>query len=175
MLLNLPICSLHRNSFFQSSSLGGYSIFLIHNSLFNLSRSNCVLNYQAAGKTGSLMKVSGSSYKIQHVSILKLYPNTLTSPEDSFSENLKNTIGVCPETYVRITRFQKSIHLLTSRHYDKLSDIAYRLNYADQSHFGREFRFFSGCTPKEFLESGAAHPPLRKVTSPFETVRIVEN
>ena len=34
-----------------------------------------------------------------------------------------------------------------------LSDIAERLNYADQSAFGRAFKRWTGTTPKQFLKS----------------------
>ena len=43
------------------------------------------------------------------------------------------------------------------------SEIAYRHGYADQSHFNREFREFSGLTPSQYLArpgQGAKHAEL---------------
>ncbi|MGD1843748.1 MAG: DUF6597 domain-containing transcriptional factor, partial [Thermonemataceae bacterium] len=54
-----------------------------------------------------------------------------------FQRRFKAQIGVCPEQYTHITRFQRAIHWLLSGRYKKLSDISYALNYADQSHFNR--------------------------------------
>ena len=76
-----------------------------------------------------------------------------------FQRRFKEYAGVSPENYIRIIKFQKSIHLLQDKQYEKLSDIGYGLNYADQSHFGREFKLFSGYTPKEFLKSIATPQP----------------
>lgn len=93
-----------------------------------------------------------------------------------FQRKFKEHVGVTPETYVRIVKFQKSIHLLKYGHYEKLSDISYELNYADQSHFNREFKLFSGYTPKEFLETSTvsrSHNPSSKYI--FEPLRIVKH
>ncbi|SHL16083.1 transcriptional regulator, AraC family [Chitinophaga jiangningensis] len=87
-----------------------------------------------------------------------------------FQRKFKEHLGVSPETYLRIIRFQKAIHLLKSRPFHKLSDVGYSLNYADQSHFIREFKLFAGCTPKEFLS--ANYPPSNENTA-FETIRIL--
>lgn len=56
-----------------------------------------------------------------------------------------------PKEYGRIVRFQRSLRMMQSgsRNY---ADIAYANGYADQSHFIREFRQFSGLTPKQLTE-----------------------
>lgn len=93
-----------------------------------------------------------------------------------FQRQFKAYAGVCPETYIRIVKFQRSIYLLRNRKYDKLSDIAYQLNYADQSHFNREFKLFLGCTPKEFLEINTHKQTFyENNTRSFEPIRIVQN
>ena len=91
-----------------------------------------------------------------------------------FQRKFKEQVGVSPETYLRITKFQKSIHLLLRSQEEKLSNIAYALNYADQSHFCREFKYFSGHTPKHFWNAMRKITPLSVSNSTqFEPIRVV--
>ncbi|WP_197053642.1 AraC family transcriptional regulator [Sphingobacterium sp. T2] len=39
-----------------------------------------------------------------------------------------------------------------TKKFKKIGDISYALGYADQAYFNREFKFFSGYTPKEFMK-----------------------
>lgn len=57
-------------------------------------------------------------------------------------------VGMNPKEYGRIVRFQRALRMmqLGSRDY---ADIAYSNGYSDQSHFIRDFRQFSGMTPKQ--------------------------
>jgi len=70
-----------------------------------------------------------------------------------FQRRFKTYVGVCPETYLRIARFQRAIHLLQQHPVPRLTDIGYRLGYTDQSYFIREFRYFSGLSPRMFLRT----------------------
>lgn len=60
-------------------------------------------------------------------------------------------VGMNPKEYRRIARFQRALRMmqLGSRDY---ADIAYANGYSDQSHFIRDFRQFSGMTPKQLTE-----------------------
>lgn len=62
-----------------------------------------------------------------------------------------NSVGMNPKEYSKIARFQKSLWLMQkgSRNF---ADIAYSCGYADQSHFIRECRRYSGLTPSELLK-----------------------
>ncbi|MFB6453878.1 helix-turn-helix domain-containing protein [Chitinophaga sp. Hz27] len=90
-----------------------------------------------------------------------------------YQRKFKEHLGVSPESYMRIIKFQKSLHLLKTKQYSKLSDIGFSLNYADQSHFVREFKLFSNCTPKEFLSKIQSIQSFHPQT--FETMRIISN
>jgi AraC-like DNA-binding protein len=57
--------------------------------------------------------------------------------------------GVSPKLYQKIHRFQKSL-LLTGKDHESLTDIAYECGYFDQSHFVRDFKYFTGMTPSAF-------------------------
>ena len=60
-------------------------------------------------------------------------------------------VGMNPKEYGRIVRFQRALRMmqLGSRDY---TGIAYSSGYSDQSHFIRDFRQFSGMTPKKLTE-----------------------
>lgn len=92
-----------------------------------------------------------------------------------FQRKFKEYTGVCPETYIRISKFQRAISLLKNTQYSKLSDIAYELNYADQSHFNREFKLFSGYIPKSFLKIVTTPQPFYQDNHSLEPIRIVKH
>ncbi len=68
-----------------------------------------------------------------------------------FMRVFRECVGMNPKEYGRIVRFQRALRMmqLGSRDY---ADIAYATDYSDQSHFIREFRHFSGLTPKQLVE-----------------------
>ena len=69
-----------------------------------------------------------------------------------FERQFKELVGTNPKEYARIVRFQKSLKLL--QHYSEdanQAQLAYQCGYADQSHFIREFKQFSGYTPLSLL------------------------
>jgi AraC-like DNA-binding protein len=57
--------------------------------------------------------------------------------------------GLTPKLYSQINRFQHSLRLVTNRN-TSLTDIAYECGYADQSHFIKEFKVFTGTTPSGY-------------------------
>jgi AraC-like DNA-binding protein len=59
------------------------------------------------------------------------------------------TTGLTPKLYSQINRFQHSLRLVTTRN-TSLTSIAYECGYADQSHFIREFKTFTGVTPSGY-------------------------
>lgn len=73
--------------------------------------------------------------------------------ERQLQRKFKASFGVSPKKYLSIMRFGKALEVLQTSSFDKLSDIAFELNYADQSHFTREFKNLSKLTPKMYLNS----------------------
>lgn len=74
--------------------------------------------------------------------------------ERTFQRMFQKNIGISPNLYRRICQFNSAfVQLNTQRHlHHKLSDIAYRHGYADQSHFIRTFKEFTSITPTEYLQ-----------------------
>ncbi len=58
--------------------------------------------------------------------------------------------GLLPKQFAQIIQFQSSLEQLTVKDYNKLTDIVYENGFADQSHFIRVFKAFTGKTPKAF-------------------------
>jgi AraC-like DNA-binding protein len=73
--------------------------------------------------------------------------------ERTLERRFQEGIGLSPMLFARICRFQASLNQLRSQSYDKLSDIAFEQEYADQSHFIRNFKEFTGLTPFQFRKS----------------------
>jgi len=61
----------------------------------------------------------------------------------------KQFVGISPERYIQIMKFQKSINLIQQNNFVSLTDLTYELGFADQSHFIRQFKAFSGMRPRE--------------------------
>ena len=86
---------------------------------------------------------------------------TFKISERQLERRFRAVVGFGPKQFLRITRFEKGVDLIHQDQHSNLSDIAFELNYADQSHFIREFKEFSGYTPKQF----ANQPKLTTDTS----------
>ncbi len=78
---------------------------------------------------------------------LKELHRQLNVTERSFERKFEQYVGISPRMFSRICRFQGSLHQIQNREYRKLSDIAFDNGYADQSHFIRTFKEFTGLSP----------------------------
>lgn len=70
--------------------------------------------------------------------------------ERTFERNFLKEIGVTPKQFARIIQFSASLHQISDDDYVYLTDVSYDNGFADQSHFIRTFKRFTGKTPKEF-------------------------
>jgi hypothetical protein len=64
-------------------------------------------------------------------------------------------VGISPKQFGKIVRLQETLRMLLNRPASNLTEIAYENQYFDQSHFIRDFREFTGVTPKEFYKDTA--------------------
>ena len=67
-----------------------------------------------------------------------------------FERKFKEFAGINPKLYSRVVRFQAATRHKLEGIRD-LTEIAYASGYYDQSHFIKDFRQFSGYTPKEYF------------------------
>jgi AraC-like DNA-binding protein len=59
-------------------------------------------------------------------------------------------VGVTAKQFAKIIQFQQSLEQITVKDYSKLTDIVYANGFADQSHFIKVFKAFTGKTPLAF-------------------------
>lgn len=76
--------------------------------------------------------------------ILSITPKSL---ERKFSQYL----GKTTKQIIKLIRFQEVISDLSAGNYLNLTEYAYRNGYFDQAHFIKDFKAYSGLTPKKFV------------------------
>jgi len=82
-----------------------------------------------------------------------------------FNELFTREVGIQPKGFARIRRFQSALaEVFEAREMD-WCDLAESMGYADQAHFIREFREFTGLTPTAYMSLRGAemnHVPLEE-------------
>jgi AraC-like DNA-binding protein len=96
-------------------------------------------------------KIGFATAQLQKGVSLPYILKELNISERSLERYFKQYIGISPNLYSRINRFQSALENIRQNQFSKLTDIAYQCNYFDQSHFIREFKEFAGISPKLFL------------------------
>lgn len=64
-----------------------------------------------------------------------------------------SAIGLSPKQLSKTIRLQNTLKLLINKKFTSLTALAYEGDYYDQAHFIKDFREFTGLTPKEFYGS----------------------
>ena len=70
--------------------------------------------------------------------------------ERTFERRFVKEVGISAKQFSTIIQFQLSLQQLTIKDFTKLTDIVYSNGYADQSHFIKVFKAFTGKMPKAF-------------------------
>ncbi|WP_420580491.1 AraC family transcriptional regulator [Reichenbachiella sp.] len=80
-------------------------------------------------------------------SILKQDP----SKRRQLERNFVKQIGISPKQLGKVIRLQSALKMMLNEEGENLTNIAYESEYYDQAHFIKDFREFTGVSPKEFL------------------------
>lgn len=70
-----------------------------------------------------------------------------------FKRTFAEYAGLNPKEFIQIVRFRKVLHSLHSGVQTNLNELAYECGYSDKSHLLKDFRTFTGYTPKEYLST----------------------
>ena len=104
-------------------------------------------------------KLSYAVAALQQGKKLPAVLHALNISERSLERLFLTHIGITPVLYARICRFQASMALLRQGAYRSLTDIAHLQGYYDQSHFIRDFKLFSGVSPRIYLRKAIERMP----------------
>jgi transcriptional regulator GlxA family with amidase domain len=110
---------------------------------------------QLVRRATQLMYNSGGNEKIIGIA------RELRISERTLGRRFERNIGLVPKSFSSILRFQTALNHLDAGSFDSLSGLAFDLGYADQSHFNRSFKLYTGKTPLEYLSK---HPTLAAAT-----------
>lgn len=66
------------------------------------------------------------------------------------TRKFSSTIGLSPKQFSKTIRIQNTLRTLLTKEVTSLTDLAYQNEYFDQAHFIKDFKEFTGLTPKEF-------------------------
>ena len=105
--------------------------------------------------------VSGATYSSN--GIIKAVKNALTGEEDKSSAKAggssaksAGSVGTADESgtykdFMRIVRLQRTLSIMQHNQGIGFARLSYECGYTDQSHMIKEFKLFSGYTPKEYI------------------------
>ena len=96
----------------------------------------------------SLALIHRSACRITVRTLLK----HLDISERQFERRFSQAVGISPRTYIRLKRFNEAIRLMKTGQYNTLTEVAYALNFHDQSHFIHDIKAFTGITPKSLSQ-----------------------
>ena len=161
--LNLPISLLY-NQEVSGYDLENKCLKQLAAQIFDCEDTNLCINLIEQWLLLQDVLVSKTAYNIQRItaaikrlfvmpaiSVTELVSSTCLSKKQ-FERLFNELVGANPKEYARIVRFQKSLKLLQYYSEDtNQAQLAYQCGYADQSHFIREFKQFSGYTPLSLL------------------------
>lgn len=172
-VFNIPVSSFY-NQEIDGYSLGDKSLNILADCVLNAEDSIEAIELIERYLLSRLAEPGIYDFKRVGVSLKHLFLDNTISVENmaqlaclsrkQFERVFFNAVGMKPKEYSNVARFQKSLWLMQKGNRD-FADIAYSCGYADQSHFIRECRRYSGTTPAELLKIQPIYSDL--FTSPF--------
>lgn len=108
------------------------------------------LRHMQAGNIGRIGAAVRKVLEVPSASVGEL-ASTAYLGRKQFGRVFGDMVGMMPKEYARVVRFQRALWLMQMGERDG-AGLAYGAGYADQSHLIREFRMFSGYTPRQLTE-----------------------
>lgn len=77
----------------------------------------------------------------------------INSNRRQLERKFSSVIGLSPKQLSKTIRLQSTLKMLLDKNFTSLTTLAYENEYYDQAHFIKDFKEFTGLTPKEFYGS----------------------
>lgn len=111
-----------------------------------------LLNRLSALPFYNVNRISAVLHQINHrpqVDIARLADTACLSSKQ-LTRIFREHIGSSPKEFIRIVRVQRALFIMQQNPSVSFARLAYASGFADQSHMIKEFKLFSGYTPKEY-------------------------
>ena len=69
----------------------------------------------------------------------------------NMERRFETAVGMSPKQLSRVVRLQSALKLMEQKKYSNLTSLAYESGYYDQAHFIKDFKEFTGISPKSFF------------------------
>lgn len=102
-------------------------------------------------KNGLLIDTIYRIYSTQGKSAINTVCKSNYNYYKKIQRSFREAIGISPKLYARMVRFESLHNELVSINKIDWLDIAAKYDFYDQSHLTKEFQFFTGHTPNEFI------------------------
>ncbi len=122
-----------------------YQVLVWLNRLFFQSNSDC--NYASDKKVIEFRKLVNQYFNEQHS--VKFYADKLNITPGHLNDIVKNKIGLSAKEFIQNRLFLEAKRLLLYTNLS-VSEIAWKLNFQDDSYFVRAFKNKIGCTPHSY-------------------------
>ncbi len=116
---------------------------LIERFLFNRLTNTEAIDQIVESTVESILTANGQ------LSVSELSEQNNTSRRQ-LARKFSTAIGLSPKQLSKTIRLQAALKLLLTNKVTSLTDLAYENEYYDQAHFIKDFKEFTGLTPKEF-------------------------
>ncbi|WP_439346034.1 helix-turn-helix domain-containing protein [Vacuolonema iberomarrocanum] len=119
-------------------------IKIIENFLLDRLKDNRTIDAVVQKTIDTLFETKGST------AIKDIFKNDF-SRKRQLERYFVQNIGISPKQLGKVIRLQAALNMMLNRQSETLTDITYKSEYYDQSHFVKDFKRFTGTTPKKFL------------------------
>lgn len=119
-------------------------IEFIEEFLFERLHDQKIIDHIVKTTVDTLLKTKGS------VKISKIHKQD--ADRRKLERNFLKHIGISPKQLSKVIRLQSALKVILNEGKESLTNIAYKSEYYDQSHFIKEFKEFTGVIPKDFLQ-----------------------
>lgn len=155
--LSVPLEDLNRKAFADledkilSTPDDALCIQLIETFLLNRLRLCKEYNYKR------MAEAVGMINKLEKDLSVPFLAESICLSKKQFQRIFNEYIGLSPKEFMRIVRFHKALFTLQNDPSMNFTRLACECDYYDQSHLIREFKQFSGYTPREYIATCSPH------------------